>query len=244
MLQSPRRLFSVLAGQGSILLFFGNVKEAENAKVKDCRFFPTGLVALLQNSQLVTSQFNHPQPTLLASPPQHENILSWTVIPPQSSVRHIEVLLAARMTILVADQLEVQDQVLQQGPFSHIALSPNGRFLALYTTASGSGRVWVVYSDFQKAISDLTIPGSGSDVDGAVRQLAWVGNDAVAVSWEGGRVVIIGPTGGYLEYMYNEGVWMIEDIDGIRVYSSTTCEFVQKVSGNLGDYIYLTGRCE
>jgi hypothetical protein len=154
------------------------------------------------------------------------------VIPPQSSTRHIEVLLATHTTILVIDQVEVQDQLLQQGPFSHMALSPNGRFLALYTAGNGSGRIWVVYSDFQKGISDFTIPSGTADTDGAVRQIGWVGNDAVAISWEGGRVVVMGPTGGYLEYFYSEGVWMIEDIDGLRIYSSTMCEFIQKVAGN------------
>jgi vacuolar protein sorting-associated protein 16 len=112
-----------------------------------------------------------------------------------------------------------------------MALSPNGRFLALYTASNGSGRIWVVYSDFQKGISDFTIPSGTGDPDSAVRQIGWVGDDAVAVNCEGGRVVVIGPTGGYLEYFYNEGVWMIEDIDGLRIYSSTTCEFVQKVPG-------------
>jgi vacuolar protein sorting-associated protein 16 len=112
-----------------------------------------------------------------------------------------------------------------------MALSPNGRFLALYTSSNGSGRIWVVYSDFQKGISDFTIPASSPEADGPVRQIAWVGDDAVAVTWEGGRVVVMGPTGGYLEYFYNEGVWVIEDLDGLRMYSSTTCEFVQKVPG-------------
>ena len=223
-------------------------KDAETAKVRDCRFFPAGLVALLSDSKLVTCHFNTPQPRQLASPPAHDSILSWAVIPPQSSTRHVEVLLATRTTILVADQVEVQDQLLQQGPFSHMALSPNGRFLALYTASNASGRIWVVYSDFQKGISDFTIPSGTADADGAVRQIAWVGNDAVAISWEGGRVVVMGPTGGYLEYFYNEGVWMIEDTDGLRIYSSTACEFIQKVAGiSLSLSLFtrlLTGRCE
>jgi len=117
-----------------------------------------------------------------------------------------------------------------------MALSPNGRFLALYTSSNGSGRIWVVYSDFQKGISDFTIPASSPEADGPVRQIAWVGDDAVAVTWEGGRVVVMGPTGGYLEYFYNEGVWVIEDLDGLRMYSSTTCEFVQKVPGEFSRF--------
>jgi hypothetical protein len=113
-----------------------------------------------------------------------------------------------------------------------MALSPNGRFLALYTSANGGGKVWVVSSDFQKSILDFTVPGE-HNTDGAVRQVGWVGDDAVAVNWETGRVVIIGPTGGYLEYFHNEGVWIIEDLDGMRIYSTTTCDFVQKVPGML-----------
>jgi vacuolar protein sorting-associated protein 16 len=232
MLYPSGRLFSIFTWKGFCLVISYNIQEAETGKVRDCRFFNTGLVALLHTSQLVTSHFNIPQPRLLASPPQHEQILSWTVVPPQSSTRHVEVLLATRTTILVADQVEIQDQLLQQGPFSQMALSPNGRFLALYTASNGGGRIWVVYSDFQKGISDFTIPASGNNTDGAVRQVGWVGNDAVAVSWEGGRVVVIGPTGGYLEYHHNEGVWIIEDLDGLRIYSSTKCDFIQKVPGN------------
>src|SRR5579859_3468712 len=208
-----------------------SLKDAETGKVKDCRIFPTGLVALLQTSQLVTSVYHTPQPRLLASPSQSEQILSWTIIPPQSFTRNVEVLLATRTTILVADQIEIQDQLLQQGPFTHMSLSPNGRFLALYTASNGGGRIWVVYSDFQKMISDFTLPGGTSDTDGAVRQVGWVANDAVVVTWEGGRVVVLGPTGGYLEYFHNEGVWVVEEIDGLRIYSTTTCEFIQKVPG-------------
>jgi vacuolar protein sorting-associated protein 16 len=231
-IQSTRRFLSIYFRQGTSPHTLAEVQDAESAKVRDCRFYPTGLVAFLHSSQLVTTGYNPPQPRLLASPAPHENILSWTIIPPQSSTRHVEVLLATRTTILVADQLEVQDQLLQQGPFTHLALSPNGRFLVLYTMSSGLGRIWVVYSDFQKGISDFTIPGGTSETDGSVRQIGWVANDAVVVSWEGGRVVVIGPTGGYLEYFYNDGVWIVEELDGMRIYSTTTCEFIQKVQGN------------
>ena len=95
--------------------------------------------------------------------------------------------------------------------------------------------MWVVFSDFQKGISDFTIP-AGTNADGPVRQIGWVGDDAVAITWEGGRVVIMGPTGGYLEHIYNEGVWVIEEVDGLRIYSSNTCEFVQKVAGILSTW--------
>jgi hypothetical protein len=126
-----------------------------------------------------------------------------------------------------------------------MALSPNGRFLALYTASNGvGGRIWVVYSDFQKMISDFTLPGGSSDTDGAVRQVGWVGNDAVVVTWEGGRVVVLGPTGGYLEYFYNEGVWVIEDIDGLRIYSAATSEFIQKVPGISTFTIFADSRCK
>ena len=112
-----------------------------------------------------------------------------------------------------------------------MAISPNGRFLALHTSVNGTDRIWVVYSDFQKGISDFTIPPAITETDSVVRQVAWVGDDAVVVTWEDGRLVVIGPTGGYLEYYYNEGVWVVEDINGVRIYSNSLCEFLQKVPG-------------
>lgn len=93
-------------------------------------------------------------------------------------------------------------------------------------------------------ISDFTLPGGASDTDGAVRQVGWVGNDAVVVTWEGGRVVVLGPTGGYLEYFHNEGVWVVEEIDGLRIYSTTTCEFIQKVLGTAIYSVNADNRCQ
>ncbi len=42
--------------------------------------------------------------------------------------------------------------MLQQGPFTKMSVSPNGKFLALFTT---DGRLWVVSTDFQKNLSEF-----------------------------------------------------------------------------------------
>jgi vacuolar protein sorting-associated protein 16 len=52
-----------------------------------------------------------------------------------------------------------------QGPFTKMAVSPNGKFLALFTS---EGKLWVVSTDFQKNLSEFATK-SGIPP----QQLAW-----------------------------------------------------------------------
>lgn len=147
-------------------------------------------MALLGNNKLVSvSRYDEPRPRLLANPQLGENeIHSWALIPPNYTLsRHVEVLVATGATILVVDASESQDQVLQQGPFSHIAVSPNGKFVALYTS---EGKVWVISSDFQDNLSEYDT-GMGSDKPIDVQ---WCGNSSVVLVWEN-EVHMVGPGG-------------------------------------------------
>ena len=96
-------------------------------------------------------------------------------------------LVATGSTILVVDASECQDQVLQQGPFSHITVSPNGKFVGLYTV---EGKVWVISSDFQENLSEYD---TGMGVDMPV-DVAWCGNNSVVLVWET-EVHMVGPGG-------------------------------------------------
>lgn len=95
--------------------------------------------------------------------------------------------MATGATILVVDAQECQDQVLQQGPFSQISVSPNGKYVALYTM---EGRLWVISADFQANLSEYdTEMGTNLPVD-----IAWCGNDSVVLVWED-EVHMVGPLG-------------------------------------------------
>jgi hypothetical protein len=77
----------------------------------------------------------------------------WCIIPPEYSLSgHIEVLIAVDSSIILVDSSSAQDQLVQNGPFTGLSLSPNGKYLALFTR---EGKLWVVSSDFQKNLAEF-----------------------------------------------------------------------------------------
>lgn len=148
-------------------------------------------------------------------------------------------------TIITLDALERIDQRLSRGPFTHILPSPNGRFLALLTA---TGSLWVVSSDFSRNLSDVDIGSLGGEIEGEggglPEQAEWCGDNAVVLGW-GGRVVVVGPHGETLRYVlwdllsvlrlkvprhdYPPSTFFIGELDGLRILSSNTCDFLQKV---------------
>lgn len=153
----------------------------------DCRFWSSGFVALLGNNELIAvTRYDEPRPKLLATPPS-DPVVSWTLIPPAyTPSRSVEVLLAIGQTINVVDATDSEDRMLQNGPFRHICVSPNGRFIALYTEES---KVWVISSDFQEKLSEYN-----SRVKTPPKDMQWCGNDAVVLAWDD-EVHLVGPNG-------------------------------------------------
>ncbi|RSH95606.1 hypothetical protein EHS25_000698 [Saitozyma podzolica] len=164
-------------------------------------------------------------PSELKEPPH-----AWAIIPPdQSTSGHVELLFSPGTTIVTLDALEHIDQRISRGPFSHILLSPNGRFLALITA---TGLLWVVSADFARNFSEVDISSFGENANGegggVPEKAEWCGDNAVVLAW-GGRVVVVGPSGEYLKYDYSPAVHLIGELDGLRIISSTSCDFLQKV---------------
>ncbi|KAL9081601.1 MAG: hypothetical protein Q9159_007217 [Coniocarpon cinnabarinum] len=195
--------------------------EAEENGVGSCRFWSTGFIALLGNNQLVSvTSYDDPRPKVLATPPS-DDVVSWTVIPPALTLsRSVEVLLGIGQTINVVDANDSEDRMLQNGPFRHMSVSPNGRFVALYTD---DGKVWVVSGDFQEKLSEYdtkarTVP----------KDMQWCGSDAVVLAWED-EVHLVGPSGASSKYYYDVWVHLIADVDGIRIFTNDVCEFLQRV---------------
>ncbi|KZF26620.1 vacuolar protein sorting-associated protein [Xylona heveae TC161] len=194
---------------------------AEDIGVKECRFWSTGFVALLNNNHLIAvSNYDEPRPKLLASPPE-STVHSWTIIPPAYSLsRSVEVLLAIDQTIYVVDATESEDRMLQNGPFHHISVSPNGKFAALYTEDS---KLWVISSDFQNKLSEYD-----SRVKTIPNDVQWCGNNSVILAWED-EIHMVGPSGASTKYFYDGRVHVLPDVDGVRLITNDLCEFLQKV---------------
>ena len=148
-------------------------------------------MALLSNNRLIAvTQYIDPRPKLLAIPPG-DVVHSWSLIPPAYTLsRSVEVLLAIGQTIYVVDSTEAEDRILQNGPFKHICVSPNGRFVTLYTE---DGKVWVISSDFQNKLSEYD-----SKAKTLPKDVQWCGNNSVVLAWED-EVHMVGPNGAALK---------------------------------------------
>lgn len=161
--------------------------------MKACRFWSSGFVAILSNNHLIAvSHYSEPRPKLLATPPE-DQVHSWALIPPAYTLsRSVEVLLAIGQSIYVVDATEAEDRILQNGPFKHISVSPNGRFVTLYTE---DGKVWVISSDFQNKLSEYD-----SKAKTLPKDVQWCGNNSVVLAWED-EVHMVGPNGAALKYV-------------------------------------------
>ena len=156
-----------------------------------CRFWSRGFVAMLSDHQLIAvSNYAEPRPRRLARVPS-DTLHSWTVIPSVEALsRSVEVLLAVGQTIFVVDSTDAEDRVLPNGPFKHIAASPNGFYLALYAE---EGKIWIITSDFQNKLGEYE-----SETKTVPNDVLWCGNEAVLLAWED-EVHMIGHTGSVLK---------------------------------------------
>ncbi|KAL6364927.1 hypothetical protein LRP88_00900 [Fusarium phalaenopsidis] len=167
---------------------------ADNYGVESCRFYDHGLVALLGNNSLITvSSYSEPRPKALAQTPEGE-IHSWSLISPNHTLsRSVEVLLSVEKTVYVVDATDCEDRFLDVGPFSHISVSPDGRYVNLYGV---NGKAHVISSDFQERLFE-----HDSDSQTPPLYVEWCGSDAL-IAWED-EVHIIGPGDVSSSYIYD-----------------------------------------
>lgn len=182
-------------------------------------------MVLLSNNQLIAvSKYDEPRPRLLAPCPEGE-VSSWSLIPPAHTLsRSVEVLLAVDKTVFLVDTTEAEDKILQDGPFKHVSVSPSGRLVALFTS---EGKLWIVSNDFQSKLSEYD---SKSRV--APSSVNWCGDDAVILAWED-EIHLVGSNGTASKYYYDGRVHVIPEMDGVRLITNDTCEFLHKVNGKL-----------
>lgn len=104
-----------------------------------------------------------------------------------------------------------------------IAVSPGvGKFWAT-TTAKG------VISVFEDATMEAALD-LDTEAGVAPTQLAWCGEDAVAASFpENLGLLLIGPQGDWIKYQLASRVALFTEIDGVRVVSTQSHEFFQRV---------------
>ncbi|KAL6850797.1 Vacuolar protein sorting-associated protein 16 [Amphichorda felina] len=194
---------------------------ADNHGVESCRFYDNGMVALLGNNALISvSSYTEPRPKQLASFPDGR-VHSWSIISPDHTLsRSVEVLLSVDKTVYVVDATDCEDRFLDIGPFTHVSVSPDGRYVNLY---GADGKAHIVSSDFQERIFEHE-----SDSKTPPKYVEWCGSDAL-IAWED-EVHIIGPGDTSSSYIYDSTrVHVVSEYDGARLITNDFCEFIERV---------------
>ncbi|WWC69699.1 uncharacterized protein I206_103642 [Kwoniella pini CBS 10737] len=215
---------------GGLLNNTNNNNEEEDGiiNILEVKAYEEGMVILTSNLEFLEIRgWNGSRAIPLISSGLIEKPSSWAILSPDiSTTAHIQIIISTFSTILTLDTLEKIDQKIIKGPFSNISISPNGKFLALLNKK----QLWVVSIDFNRNLSEVDLNQFFSDSSEIIEEIQceWCGDNAITLSWNG-KVILIGPGGDSLSWDYSPAVQIVGEIDGLRIISSGTCEFVQKV---------------
>ncbi|KAK9730593.1 Vps16, N-terminal region [Popillia japonica] len=103
-----------------------------------------------------------------------------------------------------------------------MAVSFNTKHIALLTDA---GYLWMGSSDLTKKYCEVD-----TEVCSTLSQIVWCGNEAVVLFFGDKKMLlIVGKHGEMMSFTYDSLVHLVEEVDGVRVISSSQHELVQKV---------------
>lgn len=197
-------------------------KECFEQSVVDCVFWGNGVVCITESNQLFCiPDFANPQHCKLADPNLEEFPLCMAVIEPQYTMSgNVEVLVGVADHVLLVEEDGIQQVGDGIGPVQKMVVSRNGKLLALFTH---DGRLLVVSTDFSKIIFEYNCESALPP-----EQLAWCGMDSVLLYWDD-MLLMVGPYGDPVRYIYDEPIVLIPECDGVRILSNTIMEFLQRV---------------
>lgn len=85
--------------------------------------------------------------------------------------------------------------------------------------------------DFRRSLSEFDLAKEaeqGASYEKSVPSQAWSGDNTVVVAWER-KVIMVGPFGECLRYVYADPVHLVGELDGCRILSSNVSHFLQLV---------------
>ncbi|KAK9286019.1 hypothetical protein L1049_025222 [Liquidambar formosana] len=196
--------------------------ECFEQNVVDCIFWGNGVVCITEANQVfAVPDFKNPKPCKLADPCLDEYPLCAAVIEPQYTMSgNVEVLLGVGDHVLLVEEDGVQQLGVGVGPLQKMVVSRTGKLLASFTH---DGRLLVISTDFSKIIFEYNCEAALPP-----EQLAWCGMDSVLLYWDD-MLLMVGPYGDPVRYLYDEPIILIPECDGVRILSNTSMEFLQRV---------------
>ncbi|CAL9166156.1 unnamed protein product [Musa hybrid cultivar] len=202
---------------------FSMGKECFEQGVVDCVFWGNGMVCITEGFLIFcVPDFKNPVPCRLSDPGIDEYPLCVAVIDPQYTMSgNVEVLLGVGDHVLLVEEDGVQQLGVGVGPFQKMAVSQNGKYLATFTH---DGRLLVILTDFSKIIFEYTCESALPP-----EQISWCGLDSVLLYWDERELLMVGPNGNPVSYLYDEPIRLIPECDGVRLLSNSSMEFLQRV---------------
>lgn len=190
--------------------------------VVECIFWGNGMVCITEaNLIFCVPDFKNPNPCKLADPELEDYPLCAAVIEPQYTMSgNVEVLLGVGDHVLLVEEDGIQQMGVGLGPVQKMVVSRNGKLLASFTH---DGRLLVISTDFSKIIFEYNCETALPP-----EQLAWCGMDSVLLYWDD-MLLMVGPYGDAVRYVYDELITLIPEVDGVRILSNTSMEFLQRV---------------
>ncbi|KAL9319611.1 hypothetical protein ACSQ67_011450 [Phaseolus vulgaris] len=200
-------------------------KECFEDNVADCAFWGNGLVCITEANQLFCiADFRNPKAVKLADPMIDEMPHCMAVIEPQYTVSgNVEVLLGVDDAVVLAveeDGVQRLGEGVLRGPLQKMVVSRDGKWLASFTH---DGKLLVTTSDLTGVIIERECESALPP-----EQIAWCGMDAVLLYWDD-MLLMMGPDGEPVHYLYDEPIILIPECDGVRILSNTSMEFLQRV---------------
>ncbi|KAF5731337.1 Vacuoleless1 (VCL1) isoform 2 [Tripterygium wilfordii] len=203
-------------------------KECFEENVVECVFWGDGVVCITGAGKVFcVTDFKNPRPSRLADIPgmggEEEGVMHCVVViePQYTMSGNVEVLVGMDEGLVMVDEDGVQPVGLGvvEGPLQKIVVSLDGKYLASFTH---DGKLLVMTTGFSKLFEyecESALPPE---------QMAWCGLDSVLLYWDD-MLLMVGPFGDPVKYIYDEPMVFIPESDGVRILSNTSMEFLQRV---------------
>ncbi|XP_049939915.1 vacuolar protein sorting-associated protein 16 homolog isoform X2 [Schistocerca serialis cubense] len=208
---------------------FSMGQEAKDAKILEARIFAsesgTGVAVLTSSYRifLVNSVLEPKVYRLPEIPGPNMSPSSWQIVVKDRESR-VLVAKGRDLFILIRSELQAKPVMLDMtdgnSSVVEMAVSQNNRHVALITD---DGKLWLGSSDLRDKYIERD-----TEFPCKPRQLVWCGTEAVIGYWES-VLLLFGRQGDSTKYGYDSGVYLVPEMDGVRVLSLFSHEMIQKV---------------
>lgn len=171
-----------------------------------------GVIVLTKSSKLIgITNLEDPKVKLLSDLSQCMPLHALCITSNTSTAsKQVDIVLCVRDYVTFAHMQHNDEKLLTNGPFYHIAKSPNNRYLALTTSTN---RLWIVSSDFRTQLVDFTIKFDNADTTRSFDiyqqkdslQLEWMGSDCLSILWNK-TILCVNLFGESIEFDYSDDV--------------------------------------